>query len=123
MRILHIQDYNGKGRCREASSLHTAYAVATGVGSAHLPHPVVRIGDLTELDAQQLIANRHRELARFATRIALLRGVLRFDDELAGLDVVEQLVQGDHRLDDVMAIVLKQLDNRTTGDTREDVAG
>ena len=98
----------------------------------------MRIGDLTELDAQQLIANRHRELARFAVadgdiELLGLETAARGDDrrgasgedlgDLAGLDVVEQLVQGDHRLDDVMAIVLKQLDNRTTGDTREDVAG
>lgn len=68
----------------------------------------MRIGDLTELDAQQLIANRHRELARFAVadgdiELLGLETADRGDDrrgaagedlgDLAGLDVVEQLVQ------------------------------
>lgn len=39
------------------------HVMTCGWVSAHLPHPVVRILAFTELDAQQLLTQLHRELS------------------------------------------------------------
>ena len=82
----------------------------------------MRVFDLTKLDAEQFVAQGNGQLAGAAVgdgdiELLGLEATDRGDDgggttsehlgDFAGLDVLEQLVEGDHSLDYVVALVLQ----------------
>ena len=98
----------------------------------------MRVLDFAELDAEQLVAQFAGELAGAAVgdgdiELLGLEATDRGDDgggtasehlgDFAGLDVLEQLVEGNHGLDYVVALVLQQLNQGATGHTRQNVTG
>src|SRR3712207_4088180 len=101
-------------------------------------HPAVRVGSAAVLDVRQLLAQRHRQLARGRVRgsdreVGALQLRDRRDDrsraagehlrDLAGLHAVAPLVESDRALLHRVAAVPGELQDAVAGDALEDAVG